>query len=77
MPEKTARKYPCGCLVRSVSPVVDMRVCLKHHARLTSNPLKTYEQAKAFVRSLGRRYELVEPPRPYTIRQVTISQKVG
>lgn len=60
--EKTARKYPCGCIVRSVSPAVDMRACRKHHIALASGSVRTYEQAVKFVECLGSEYRMVAPP---------------
>lgn len=65
--EKTARKYPCGCLVRSTQPVLDMRACHRHHIDLSDGSIRTYEQAMRFVEDvLGSEYKMVAPPRPRT-----------
>lgn len=61
---RTARLYPCGCLIRAFKPRLVWVACRRHHLELESGIIRNYEQAIRYIeKELGPDFEKVAPPR--------------
>ena len=65
---KTARKYPCGCLVRRFKPNLVWTPCSRHKWDIPYE-CRTYESALKFIEKLGD-FEMVVPPKKRAKRKV-------